>query len=91
MFDELKELKCGSIIECWDRTSGQEATKLRNMRDEPGEMNRAWIMKGIVNHGVQAMLKPMKEPLQRFEFFIFLVAIWRPDQKKRKIGGSETS
>lgn len=29
-------------------------------------------MKGIVNHGVQAMLKPMKEPLQRSEFFIFL-------------------
>lgn len=57
MFDEMKELECGSIIECWDRTSEQEAIKLKIMRDEPGEMNRGWIMKGIINHGVQAMLK----------------------------------
>lgn len=41
------------------------------MREDPGEVNRGWIMKGIINQGVQAMQKPKKEQLQRSEFFIF--------------------
>lgn len=32
------------------------------------------------------MLKPTKEPLHRFKFFIILAAIWRMDWKRGKTG-----
>lgn len=50
MFEGLKAVECGSSIGCGNKTSGEEASKFRILGDEPGEMSRSQIMKGLVNH-----------------------------------------
>ena len=49
MFEELKAVEYGSSIGCRDKTSKEEASELRIMRDEPGDISRGQIMKGPVN------------------------------------------
>lgn len=50
VFEGLKAVECGSTIGCRDKTSGEEASELRIMGDETGDMSRGQIMKGPINH-----------------------------------------